>query len=775
MQWLSSGNWAVRGLIPDSSEGNIEVLDAVDHVLQGGVPDSGLSAFLAQSGVRYLVERNDLVPVVGAPSPLQVHDVLSQTPGLKRVAAFGPRQVANLGSLRTSLPAVEVYAVHRTVSPVSTAPIGGSLVVSGGSQALLALDQLGLDPGNRAVLLAGDGGQNAKGQTWVVSDTAPRTDVQFGSIWDNETYVLTRREASPVTGKPPTSWTIVTGSAHQTVASFIGAASISASSFGSTNLVQLPENQPAAAMDGDQDTAWIANASNDSVRQWIRVDLTHAVTTPFIGIELTSSPQTPRVTRITITTARGTVNEKVDPLATNQLVRVPLGATRWFKITFAKVSPPRRPGPFPVGAGISELKIPGVTIQKAEVVPGDELGRFARAGTRPPLYVFTSPVPGHAVGVASGGEDLEPRMVRIFTSPKPESVNVRGLVTPRPGVDLASVIGSLGLRALTSQPFHLACGQGPAISIDGTNLETAVNGTDEALGGFGEMEFSTCGPDASVALRPGTHVLEGNAGGYLKVNAVALVPSSTPAYAPVQRGRSVAVMNWGPDHRSVVVGGGGSSYLVVHQNFNAGWTAELGDRTLKSARINGWQQAWVLPAGTGGVVTLSYTPDGLYQIGLIIGLALACLLVALALWPARRENDARARGARAELPTALATGAALVVLVIVVGPLAVIFPALLLLAWLVRSGRWLCVLAGASFLAAGVAAAVHIGRFPASDVGVFGWPAQVASAVALAAVFSSVVVHSSRWTRKPGDVPVTGRREHGVQGSFAQARHANRS
>jgi arabinofuranan 3-O-arabinosyltransferase len=259
------------------------------------------------------------------------------------------------------------------------------------------------------------------------------------------------------------------------------------------------------------------------------------------------------------------------------------------------------------------------------------------------------------------------------------------------------------------------------------------------------------------------------------VNAVALVPSSTPAYAPVQRGRSVAVMNWGPDHRSVVVGGGGSSYLVVHQNFNAGWTAELGNRTLKSARINGWQQAWVLPAGTGGVVTLSYTPDGLYQIGLIIGLALACLLVALALWPARRENDARARGARAELPTALATGAALVVLIIVAGPLAVIFPALLLLAWLVRSGRWLCVLAGASFLAAGVAAAVHIGRFPASDVGVFGWPAQVASAVALAAVFSSVVVHSSRWTRKPGDVPVTGRREHGVQGSFAQARHANRS
>jgi hypothetical protein len=78
-------------------------------------------------------------------------------------------------------------------------------------------------------------------------------------------------------------------------------------------------------------------------------------------------------------------------------------------------------------------------------------------------------------------------------------------------------------------------------------------------------------------------------------------------------------------------------------------------------------------------------------------------------------------------------------------------------------------------MVAGVAAAIEIGRFPASDVGVFGWPAQVASALALAAVFGSVVVHNSRWTRTAGDMAGTNRREHGDQGAFAQARHANRS
>jgi arabinofuranan 3-O-arabinosyltransferase len=761
MQWLSSANWAVRGLIPDSSVGNIEVLDAVDHVLQSGVANRGLPAFLAQSGVRYVVERNDLGPEVGAPSPLQVHDVLSETPGLSRVASFGPKQIARFGSLRTSLSAIEIYAVRRTVSPIVTAPVGGSVVVSGGAQALLALDQLGLDPGNRAVVLAGDGDLKAPGETWVVSDTAPRQDVQFGSIWDNETYVLTGREVSPVTGKPPTGWTIVAGSGHQTVASFIGAASISASSFGSTNLVQLPANQPAAAMDGEQDTAWVANASNNSLGQWIRVDLHHAVTVPLIGIELNVSPQTPRVTQITIATARGTVRQQVNPEAANQLVRVPAGATRWFKITFAKVLPPRHTGPFPVGAGIRELTIPAVTIQKAEVVPADERKRFAGPGTRPPLYVFTSPAPGHTAGAAAGGDDQEPRMARIFNAPKAESVTVRGLVTARPGLDLASVIGLLGVRALTAQPFNLACGQGPVITIDGTKLQTEVNGTDEDVGGYGEMKFATCGPNASIDLAPGTHVFKGNVGGYLKVNAVALMPSSVPAYAPSQSGRSVSIIDWAPDQRSVTVGAGGASYLIVHQNFNAGWTAKMGNRTLNPARINGWQQAWVLPAGSGGVVALTYTPDGLYRVGLIIGFALAVLLVGLALWPARRENDARARGPRADLPTSVAIGASLVVLIVVAGALAVVFPVLLLLAWFVRSGRWLSVLAAASFLAAGVAAAIDIGRFPASDVGVFGWPAQVASLLALAAVLASVVVLSSRWPRNVLRQSDTTRREPG--------------
>jgi arabinofuranan 3-O-arabinosyltransferase len=758
MQWLSSSNWAVRGLDPDSSVGNIETLDTVDQILSSGVPNGGLSAFLAQSGVRYLVERNDLGPEVGAPTPLQVHEVLSATPGLVRAATFGPRHTILFGSLPVSLPAIEIYEVQGTVPVVSTAPVGSSLVVSGGAQTLLSLDQLGLDPGNRAILLAGDGGVVAPAQTWVDSDTTPRIDVQYGSIWSNETYVLTRSEVSPVTGNPPAGWTIVDGSAHQTVATFIGAADVTASSFGATNLVQAPENQPAAAFDGDPDTAWEASGTNNSVGQWLQVDLDRSITVHTIGIELSASAQSPRVTQVTVTTNHGSVRQSIRPSGANQLVRVPTGSMRWLRVTFTKVLPPRQSSPLPLGAGIRELTIPGVTIQKAEVVPQDELRRFAAPGARPPLYVFTSPAPGHTAGEASGGEDQEPRMLRFFTTPTPETYTVRGVVTARPGGELASVVGLLGLRTLTAQPFHLACGQGPVITVDGKQLETEVNGLDRDLSGFEEMPFVTCGPSSPLTLSAGVHLLAGNVGGYLKVTSVALLPSSAPPYAPAGSGRSVSVTNWASDHRSVVVGAGARSYLIVHQNFNSGWNAQLGHTKLAPARIDGWQQAWVLPAGSGGVVTLSYAPDELYQFGLIVGAALALLLVILALWPDRRGNDSRARGPRTGPPALAAIGASLIVLFLLGGALALALPVVLLVAWFVRARRWLAVVAALSYLAAGVAAVAQIGRFPASDVGVFGWPAQAASMLALATVLGAWVVQSGRWTRSGNGISDTDER-----------------
>jgi peptidoglycan/LPS O-acetylase OafA/YrhL len=81
-----------------------------------------------------------------------------------------------------------------------------------------------------------------------------------------------------------------------------------------------------------------------------------------------------------------------------------------------------------------------------------------------------------------------------------------------------------------------------------------------------------------------------------------------------------------------------------------------------------------------------------------------------------------------------------------------LLPAFLGLAWYVRSRRWLPVLALVAYLAAGVVVAVNVGISPATNVGAFGRPAQIASEVALAAVLSAFVANG-RWRKRARPEP----------------------
>ena len=80
--------------------------------------------------------------------------------------------------------------------------------------------------------------------------------------------------------------------------------------------------------------------------------------------------------------------------------------------------------------------------------------------------------------------------------------------------------------------------------------------------------------------------------------------------------------------------------LVVHENFNAGWQASLAGHRLTAVRVDGWEQAFLVPANSSGTVTLVYAPDRPFKAGLLAGL-LAVLALLLA--------GARRRPAGAEL------------------------------------------------------------------------------------------------------------------------------
>jgi arabinofuranan 3-O-arabinosyltransferase len=103
---------------------------------------------------------------------------------------------------------------------------------------------------------------------------------------------------------------------------------------------------------------------------------------------------------------------------------------------------------------------------------------------------------------------------------------------------------------------------------------------------------------------------------------------------------------WGPARREMRVPDATTArVLVVPESINTGWVARTSAGTrLTPLAVNGWQQGWVVPAGTSGTITLTFAPNSLYRAGLAGGLALLPLLALLAWWPQRRRpSDSAAR------------------------------------------------------------------------------------------------------------------------------------
>ena len=164
-----------------------------------------------------------------------------------------------------------------------------------------------------------------------------------------------------------------------------------------------------------------------------------------------------------------------------------------------------------------------------------------------------------------------------------------------------------------------------------------------------------------------------------RATARAAAPASAAA------SRSLRISSWGAEYRTVAIGPGGLSYLEVHQAASPGWTATLNGHRLTPVTLDGWQQAFVVPAGAGGTVIMTFTPATGYH-WLLAGSVLAvCVLIAAAAWPPRRglrrtrgmrrvAADTRGPGARAgsagPVGYWLAAAAAALLLALAGGPVA---------------------------------------------------------------------------------------------------------
>lgn len=189
-----------------------------------------------------------------------------------------------------------------------------------------------------------------------------------------------------------------------------------------------------------------------------------------------------------------------------------------------------------------------------------------------------------------------------------------------------------------TRPIALPCGKGPIIGVAGQFIQTSVDTTVGALLDGEPIAAKPCRSEP-VVLPAGQQELVISPGPAFVADGVQL---AGPLAARMTSAPTVPaqVTRWQADRRDVeVTASDAQRVLVVPESVNRGWTARTSSGTaLPSITVNGWQQGWIVPAGTSGTIALDFAMNTPYRIGLFGGLALLPVLLLLALLPVRRRR-----------------------------------------------------------------------------------------------------------------------------------------
>jgi arabinofuranan 3-O-arabinosyltransferase len=446
-----------RDVVPLGSNGNDQMVDAVEQALDTGVSPPGLAQYLAREGIDYVVERNDLnLKLTGAPPPAQVHQVLEETHGLTQVASFGPylplSQVEHGplpvydSSSSLHLRPVEIFRVDANVPAVASYPTTDPVVVSGRVGSLIPLTAAGVVQ-DRATVLSGDpvspAVPDASGATWAITDGNQRRTTFYGGSHYEQSYVLGPLQEPP---NGPAglrdSYDVVSGAEHQAVEAPVGAKSVAASSFSATPLQEESDQGPASAFDGDPSTAWTAALTGDSIGQWVSISFVRPIHMSSINLTpVPGSPEQPTITEVKLTTEAGSVIRKLPAGQKSYRLTVAPGESRYLRVTLEGVTPARvsSRGGIVNSAAIADIRIPGVSFEPRLRLPDDEAKSFSDRTSPGSVVAFSRSLDNDNLDLGLAATD-DPDMRREFSIPKAESVTATGYAVPQPGPSLAQLI-----------------------------------------------------------------------------------------------------------------------------------------------------------------------------------------------------------------------------------------------------------------------------------------------------------------------------------------------
>ncbi|WKN50149.1 alpha-(1-_3)-arabinofuranosyltransferase family protein [Nocardioides sp. Arc9.136] len=382
MQWLADSRWAVRNVIPLTPPATIRMLDGIEQRLAEGDGSAGLTAALRRAGVEHLVVRNDLQRSDDVPDPVLVHQAIDASPGIERVAEFGPaiggdahlrddgQRILVNGGWQAERPAVEVYAVSPAASPAVSG--GDPTVLAAGPEDLpdlLDLDVLGGGP----TVLAPDAedlstGDGRPGRV-VLTDGLRERERSFARIHDGTSAVTTPGDV-PRSDRPVRDYPLDDMDRWTTTARLEGARAVSASSSLSDADTSGGSDRgalPYAALDGAPDTAWDSGFRDGT--PWWRVDLEEPLDVEQLTVTAAAGHGRQR---LRVVTEHG-ASEPVELSAGGtRRVLLPAGQDGSTEVGWVRVE--GAGGPSQGQLAIAEVDVPGLTVRRVLDLPSVPAG-----------------------------------------------------------------------------------------------------------------------------------------------------------------------------------------------------------------------------------------------------------------------------------------------------------------------------------------------------------------------------------------------------------------
>lgn len=374
LQVLASTPWVVRDAVPLSGAGAIRWLDGVNERLTTGRGAPGLSAAMSRAGISWIVVRNDLDRRRSESSRSElIRQGLLRSGGFVPVASFGPvlppyrtetTVVDNgLGDTKSAVEIWRVMSGEGGGDPrVALRPADEVLVMSGAAEGMLDLADVGaLDPGTPVVIAGDEQPLVAQGDVTLsrgISDSYPRSEVNFGRNWRNRSGVLGGDDVFQADRRVH-DYEPIDPEGRQLTLFYEGGSVRASSSAADADalFVRGVGSGPFAGVDGDPFTAWMSSGVEQAVGQWweVRWDEDRDFTGDPLEVRFVADEQRRAVpAEVKVTTDAGTVITRVEATEGEQFLAVPEGPTLFLRVTLTAQEADSRGSVF----GIREIAVP---------------------------------------------------------------------------------------------------------------------------------------------------------------------------------------------------------------------------------------------------------------------------------------------------------------------------------------------------------------------------------------------------------------------------------